>query len=164
MALIVEDGSIVADANTYLTEAEANTLLEGYGFVLTPATAEANLRTAAQYLESFRRLYQGAKVSSAQTLQFPRQGLLIDCFLIASDTIPEQLKIAQALAAYEESVGKNLQATSNGQTIIEKSVAGAVTVKYADHSQNSAQLNFPQIDTQIEPLLKQRSGLEVFRK
>ena len=46
--LIVEDGSIVANANTYLSESDANDILADFGYTLAPATAEANPRTAAQ--------------------------------------------------------------------------------------------------------------------
>jgi len=166
MALIVEDGSVVAGANTYLDVADANTILAIFGYALPAVTAdaEAALTTAAQYLESFRRQFQGSKVSSTQALQFPRSGVYIDCILFASDAIPVELKYAQALAAYETSQGKKLQANSNGQTIIEKSVAGAVTVKYADNGQDSAQIQFSQIDSYIDVLIQQNgSGFQVFR-
>lgn len=163
MALIVEDGTIVAGANTYLTEAEANTILEGFGYVLIPATAEANLRTAAQYLESFRKRYQGTKVDCDQALQFPRKNVFIDCCQLASTVIPGVLKNAQALAAYEESIGNSLLNTSTQETVIEKSVAGVVTKKFADNGQDSSQKQFPKIDSQLEPLFNQFSDFQVFR-
>ena len=163
MTLTVEDGTIVAGANTYLTEAEANIILADFGYTLTPATAEADLRTAAQYLESFRESYQGMKVDSTQALQWPRNGVVIDCFDIASTTIPNEVKYAQALAAYENGLGNKLQANTNGQTIIEKTVVGAVSVKYADSGQDSGQLNFSQIDSYIQPLLENAGQLVVSR-
>jgi len=163
MALIIEDGTIVANANTYLTEAEANTILENFGYVLTPATAEADLRTAAQYLESFRNNYQGSKVSSTQSLQWPRTDVYIDCFAFASDEIPEELKFAQALAAYETAQGETLQVNSNGQTITQKTIVGAVSVSYADNGQDSAQKTFNQIDSYLESLFANNGMVKVFR-
>lgn len=163
MTLIVEDGSIVPNANTYLSEAGANAILENFGYTLDSGTAETNLRTAAQYLESFRNQYQGEKVSCDQSLQWPRGGAYVDCCTIPSNEIPEVLKFAQALAAYETEQGNALQATTNGQTVIEKTIVGAVSVKYGDNGQDSGQLTFKQIDSYIQPLLKSQGLLRVYR-
>ncbi len=130
--LIVEDGSVVTDANTYLDEADANLILADFGL---PAlvSAEANLRAAARYLDSFRDRYQGTKVSPTQSLQFPRVNVLIDCNLQASDVIPNDLKIAQALAASKESLGNPLFKDTDGKTITSKSIAGQISVNYSDN-------------------------------
>lgn len=166
MALIVEDGSIVAGANTYLTIAEADTILDDkFGIVPTTALTEKDLKLAAQYLESFRTQYLGQQVSpSTQTLEWPRVDVLINCVLQASDEIPEELKVAQALAAYEESLGNTLQPTTSGQSITQKSIAGQISVSYSDNGLDSGVKIFRQVDQYLTILFKkQNSQSVVFR-
>lgn len=160
LTLVVEDGTVVAGANTYLTEADANTILEDYGYVLTPATADVNLVTSSRYLNRFRGRYKGSLVDASQPLQWPRQGVYIDCNLLASDEIPDEIKIAQALGAYYESINQPLQVVSNGATLTQRSISGVGSFSYADNGQNSKQMQFPDIDDQLNVLFDR---LQVFR-
>ena len=154
MALIVEDGSIVANANTYLGEADANNILSAFGLPdLVPAAAEAQLRTAAQYLERYRQKYKGCKVSSTQSLQWPRTGVYIDDFLFAYDAIPVELKNAQALIANKIASGSQLFLDSNGKETLQKTV-DVISVTYAQSGVADAQPTFGQIDAQLSILLK----------
>jgi len=165
MTIIVEDGSIVPDANSYLTIAEANTLLDDtFGIVPIVALTEKDLKLATQYLESFASEYQGFQVSpAAQSLQFPRNFVYINCVPVPSDSIPTTLKTAQALAAYEQSIGHILQPTNSGQAITQKSIAGQISVSYADNGLGG-QLIFKQINQYLKALFnKQNSQLNVFR-
>ena len=162
MTLIVEDGSVVSGANTYLTEAEAATLLDDY-FGITATITESQLKMSAQWLESFRNNYQGNKVSSSQSLQFPRISVYVDCVLLPSDEIPQELKLSQALAAYEISNGSTLQQNSTGQTVTSKSIAGQISVQYSDNGLGG-QTIFNQINSYLDLLLKsQLLQTRVFR-
>lgn len=163
MALIIEDGSIVANANTYLDVAGATTLLDDLlGIVPDPVLTEKDLKGAAQWLETFRDQYQGEKVSPAsQSLQFPRINVYIDCVLLPSDEIPSVLKTAQALAAYETSQGNSLQVNSTGQTLLSKSIAGAISVSYSDNGRDSKQIIFNQINSYLELLFINRKSTSI---
>ena len=153
MALIIEDGTIVAGANTYIDVATANIILAYFNMPsLSISNDEASLTAAAQYLESFRDRYKGSKVSSAQSLQFPRINLTIDGFDFPSDEIPEQLKKAQAIAASLVSSGKSLYSNSSGQEILSKSV-DVISVTYAKNGLSNSQPIFGLIDAQLQPLL-----------
>jgi hypothetical protein len=163
--LIIETGSIVTDANSYITAAEAETLLnnvgESFGDIPT-ATIETYLLQGVRYLESFRSRFQGLKTDSTQSLQWPRTPVKIDGYSISSDVIPTELKMAQALAALEINNGETLQDNNNGQTITSESIGGAISVTYANDGISGNTNYFPLINTYLSPLLKGKST-QVYR-
>ena len=89
MAIIVEDGTIVAGANSYVSEAELTAYASARGVTLTGNT-EALLLNAMDYIESLS--YIGTKVSSTQPLQWPRYNVVIDGYYFPNNEIPEILK------------------------------------------------------------------------
>ena len=101
MALIVEDGSIVTGANTYVTDAEyvAYAAARGKTIASTAANREIQLIKAMDYIESHRAKFKGTKFSQDQALQWPRYGVYIDSYYLDSDAIPVELKSAQMEAA-----------------------------------------------------------------
>lgn len=162
MALIVEDGSIVAGANTYIDEAEAATILDDR-FGVTATITEQELKAAAQYLEGYCDQYKGTKVQSNQSLCWPRQGVYIDCELFPNDEIPDDLKTAQALAAYEENQGNSLQPNVSNQTVQSKSIAGQITVQYAENGLSTG-TQFTKVNQYLKPLLADfNQSMGVFR-
>jgi len=98
--MIVEDGTIVTGANSYMTVAEykAYWLERGVVGCEDDPTIEASLVVSTQYID-LNNCWKGEIVSSAQTLDWPRsdvydeQGRLID-----ASTIPTLLK--NSLAEY----------------------------------------------------------------
>jgi hypothetical protein len=97
MALIVEDGSIVPGANTYVTDAEyvAYAKARGQSIGEGGSAREVQLIRAMDYIESFRKRFQGDKVRFDQPLQFPRSNVYIDDYFSDYTTIPKELKNAQ---------------------------------------------------------------------
>lgn len=164
--LIPEDGTIVVGANTYITASEAETLLNGIGetFGDTPeVTIEQYLLKAIRTLESYRSKYQGSKVDSTQALQFPRYDVYIDKFLQGSDTIPTELKMAQAIIALLMNDGQEVQPTTDGRTVLQESIGNAISVTYANDGGNGNPV-YPMLDTYLKPLLKSSSRtLQVYR-
>lgn len=154
MALIIEDGTIVSSANSYITEAEANSILAAFGFpALIPLNAESQLIQAAQYLESFRKRYKGQTEVVSQSLCWPRAGVVVDCFELPFDEIPNQLKRAQAIAAGYLASEKSLYSDSCGQEILSKKV-DVISVTYSDSGIANSQNSFGLIDAQLSVLLK----------
>lgn len=98
MAIIVEDGSQVANANSYLSLADAQALIENFGY--TGTLVEANLLKAMAVLNI--QDYLGCRVSSSQALPFPRSGIyLSDRRYLSPTEIPGELHIAEAVLAAE---------------------------------------------------------------
>ena len=131
--LIVENGTGVANANSYVDLTYARTYATQSGFVLPVDDTELEvlLLNGMSFIESFKAKLQGHKVSSTQNLQFPRNLVFIDGYELANDEIPDNLKIAQVRAAVAISEGTDFFETVGGQLITEETV-GPITTKYAD--------------------------------
>lgn len=131
MALIVEDGSIVANANTYASDSAYTAYASQRGITIgADATArEAELINAMDYIESHRDKFKGYKVSQNQSLQWPRQGVYIDQYLFASDAIPQELINAQIEAAIAVSSGTSIKKTGDYQNVQSESI-GDLSVSY----------------------------------
>ena len=101
MALIIEDGSQVVNANSYVTDAEytAYATLKGLTVGANAIKREVELLRAMDYLQGFETSMQGTRASSTQGVSFPRYNVVLYSYLLASDFIPKELKNSQFEAA-----------------------------------------------------------------
>ena len=75
MALIVEDGTGLTDAESYISVADATTYATAHGLTAwtgTDQAKEAALRNATQYIDTTYQ-FRSAKFDYYQALEFPRQ-------------------------------------------------------------------------------------------
>jgi hypothetical protein len=84
--IIVEDGSGVVGANSYVSAAEFIDFWQVRGLTISPADSVRLLLLAADFIESLEPRYRGDRVNVNQSLSFPRTGF---------DCIPRDLKTAQ---------------------------------------------------------------------
>lgn len=154
MTIIVEDGSIVAGANSYVSLADARALLVQYGLNLNAddSIAETQLLQGAKYVDSFRDCFQGTKVEATQPMQWPRVGVYIDGFLFPSDAIPQEVINAQCFAANAVEQGIDLWQISDGRITTLERVEGAVTVEYSDSSAANGFQSIGRVDDELAPL------------
>lgn len=98
MALIVETGAVVANANSYNTREELIAYAALRGVVLPDDdTTDHKAVEAVDYLELFRDDYGGIETSpGVQYLSFPRDGLTVNGAIVGKNTIPRKYKEAQA--------------------------------------------------------------------
>lgn len=132
MALVVETGAVVQGADSYVSLTDARALAASYGLAL-PAddtAAEAALRNGAVYVSLQEPSMCGRRVSAAQSLAYPRQGVSLYGFALASDIVPPQIVHAQVVAAVEYGAGTDVRASSDGRVTETERVEGAVTVSY----------------------------------
>lgn len=87
--IIVENGTVVAGANSYVSESGLTEYATDRGVTLTAAT-DVLLIKAMDYIESL--YFIGDKHIEAQPLQWPRDEVYIDRYYIESETIPKELK------------------------------------------------------------------------
>lgn len=132
MPIVVEDGSIVSGANSYVSEAELIAYAAARGITLT-ADPEILLIKAMDYLESLN--YKGYKKTRLQPLQWPRCGVIIDCYCFPSDEIPQELKNAQMSLAISIDAGDDPLATQSQSVKREK--VDVIEVEYMDGSSSS---------------------------
>lgn len=114
VTLVKEDGTGLADANSYATLAEAETYLENTGrqssgswLLANTDGKSASLISATDYLDQFyRRRYVGTRLSSAQRLEWPRKDVVDDlgASVLPAD-IPEAIGNACIEYAFEAVAG-----------------------------------------------------------
>ena len=113
--LIIEDGTGVANANSYATDAElkAYANLRGKSVPATQPERESLLILAMDYIESYRKQFKGIKTDYTQSLQWPRVDAYIDGYQVDSASIPQELKNAQMEAAL---IGNSTALLQTGST------------------------------------------------
>lgn len=134
--LIVEDGSGVANANTYVDLTYLQSYADDRGLALPTEQAdkEVYLLRAMDYLESRRQDYQGVKASSDQSLQWPRKQVTLDCETFDDATIPEVLKKAQCQLVVEQQQRTRLYPaprTSSVEGLVTHKQVGPLVKKFA---------------------------------
>lgn len=155
MPLVIENGSLVAGANSYVSVAEARAYATARASTL-PADdteVEAALIVAMDFLESLRGEYQGRKVNPAtQSLQWPRTGVQIDGWDVPANHIPKELKDAQCQLAIESASGVDLMPTGDGREVIREKV-DVLETEWAPGSGGAAQPIFTKVRAFLAPLL-----------
>lgn len=158
MALIVENGSQVAGANTYaaMDAIRAYALARGVTLGLDSQVETFN-SIAIDYLEGKRKDYLGSKVAVTQSLQFPRVDLIIDGFDFPSTSIPNELIRANCQLIVEQSLGINILPTQNNPAIKSESV-GPIKTDYAVNPGSVFEPYLSAVDLLLAPLMKSGSG------
>lgn len=160
MALVIEDGTGMSTATSYVTvsEARAYALARGVTLSATDATVEVSLIKAMDYLESKRRRYQGYKSHETQVLQWPRGCVWIDGYSIDSDEIPAILKNAQCQAAMEIADGVDPLPTESGNGIKSETI-GLISTTYATTTVAPTP-TMRKVDALLQPLFNSGGGVE----
>ena len=104
--LIVEDGSVVAGANTYILTSDVTAYANLYGFSFegTPIELEQAILRAGLFLKGIERRYCGDRVSIDQSLAWPWSGVknVLGSGYLPIDQVPDGIRNAQAEAAIVE--------------------------------------------------------------
>lgn len=136
MALIVEDGSNVTDADAYisLVDAEAYYLAyNGAAWAGDDEDKEAAIRRATRYLDNLK--WKGQRVNGrAQSLDWPRYAVT-DCdgSRIPASEIPIEVQRANALLAfYEKDVPNGLNPNVNLMTLAKREKVDVIEIEYRD--------------------------------
>ena len=99
MTIIVEDGSNIAEANSYVSVAEFTAFLSSRNLEVTDGTEESLLILANDVLE--QQSYKGNKTTTGQALSFPRTRIAdTEGNEYSDDAIPLAIKQAQLWLAY----------------------------------------------------------------
>ena len=159
MALIVENGSGMATAESYISVAAADTRLAALGQTIwapltTPQKEEA-LRRATQHMgRAYRARWIGARKTLAQALDWPRYGASVDGFILVSDAIPAD--IANACADLALKAGAGDLAPDLERAVIREKV-GPIETEYSAHSPQATRIRA--IDMMLAPYLKGSSAM-----
>lgn len=133
MALIVETGDGLSNAQTYATVAQLKAFATARGLSVPSAQndCEVLLVKAADAMRGLA--YKGERVRKTQALDFPRSGVCIDGFDYDSTEIPVEVVHGQCALAIEAQTTDLLPtaAASAYGPVIEETV-GPVSVSYAE--------------------------------
>lgn len=163
MPLIVENGSGLANADSYISLTDARTLAANYGWILPDGDTEAEiaLRNGAAYVDLWEPKFSGKRLNNDQSLAWPR----VDahkCYggnkvPIDSDVVPNEIKKAQVAASVEFGAGNDPRPSNDGREIQEETV-GPITQKYFQTGANSEGFVITSAVDSMRPLLCASTG------
>jgi hypothetical protein len=124
VTLLVEDGTNVAGANSFVTLDEIKAYATARNRVIPDddeLLAQYAIR-AMDYIVSFRNDFNGERTYDDQPLPFPRSNLYIDRVLFDQTKIPVEIKNVQCQLVIEIAAGVELFPTTQGQNVKRKRV------------------------------------------
>jgi len=161
MALIVEGGTGLAAADSYISLADARTYAENYGYTLPVDDTEADvaLRKGAKYVDLFESSFSGQRLNDTQALAWPRiyayKCLGNNQIQIPSDSVPVEAKNAQVIAAATYGAGTDVRSNNDGLGIASEEVTGAVKVSYFDNGKTGGSIEITEAIDELSALLCQ---------
>tara|TARA_R110002126_G_scaffold135648_2_gene279966 strand:+ start:73 stop:570 length:498 start_codon:yes stop_codon:yes gene_type:complete len=131
MALIIEDGSIVANANSFVTADEMVTYaaLRGVTIPADTTTQEQQIILAMDYLTDREQGMKGTRVSELQELPYPRFNVRFNGYYITGAEIPKELKSAQIELAIQVG-GSDLLISKTTDNVQSVSLDGVISKSY----------------------------------
>lgn len=149
MALIVENGTRVPGANSYVSLADFKSWADARGITYgSDATVEQQILRAMDYIEGLN--FVGFKETETQSLQWPRVNVVIDGFGLDASTIPAELKVSVYEATKVEIDGDSKIAPVDRQVISE--TVDAISITYKDNA--GTQRNTPALTSALRKLVQ----------
>ena len=161
MTLVVEDGTLIEGANTYLSldDVRAYALARGTTLTSNDTKLTTYVVQAMDYLESFADEFKGTKTSSDQSLQWPRTDVVIDGSDYPDDEIPIAVKHALGRLIMDISSGIVLMPTVEGGPFVTEEQIGTIRTAYSQTIGTSGKPKLTAFKTIIKPVIKTNSGL-----
>ncbi|KGQ19929.1 Phage protein [Lysobacter dokdonensis DS-58] len=161
MALIVEDGSGVAGAESYISVADADTYFAARGnaawAALTTDQKEQALRKGTDYMEA-RYRWRGDRVADGQALSWPRSCVYAFGYSVDADIVPERVQRACAELAVRASAD-DLSPDVGAQ--VKQETVGPISVTYADGARQTTA--YKAVDAMLAPYVYGMGSIPVSR-
>lgn len=165
MSLIVEDGTGVANADSYQTLSSARDSAELLGLPLPvdDIEAEVALRNGYRYVNGFESSFYGTRATDIQTGAWPRDDAYI-CYgrnqvMINNYSVPSDMITAQMMAAVEYGKGTEVMPVDNGLAIQSQEVVGAVKRSFFDNGKTGGEITITQAVDAMKNLMCSGGGL-----
>lgn len=137
MTLIVEDGTIVTGANTFISQADFRSYCDDRGINLDaydPLLIDASIVRAGDWLNNEDRLWwRGQRVNDEQSMAWPRAGVIVQLGTgneLPSNLIPSKIKQAQCYLTFKQLTVGDVQPDLDRGGGIQSVSAGGVSVTY----------------------------------
>ena len=153
MTLTIENGTNVANANSYITLAEVRAFASARGITLSivDATLESQIIKAMDWVESKRDQFKGSKTYTTQSLQWPRFNVYIDNLAFSSTSIPIELKNTLCQLVIEIHNGVDIYPNFTGN-FIKREKVDVIETEYSERNGNMLP-TMSKIDDLLRPLL-----------
>lgn len=155
--IIVEDGTLVANANSYDELANIRTFASNRGVTLPVDDDELAVMVlkAMDYIEAQACRFQGSLVSSSQALQWPRNEVVLNGDYIPNTLIPNSLKNALAQLVVVQNQGFEIQPNFSPQDYVKKEKVGPIETEYSDPLKVGIMPTFTAVEAFLAPLFGQ---------
>jgi hypothetical protein len=169
ITITVEDGTQVADANSFMSVDDARAYAFDRGVTLSSQDDKvaSQILNAMDYLATYRAKWKGIRVAETQALAWPRSQVWIEDHYFAEDEIP--LELIHAL-------GQLVMAVHGGFTLLPNTVAGLPIIRekigpietvWAAPSDMASigwtTNDFPTVVALLAPLINEGFGLRTLR-
>jgi len=153
--LIIEDGSVVPFANSWATDEEykAYAKIKGYSVPATQPDREAQLTNAYDFINfTYEQQLQGYRVApQTQTGCMPRNNIYAYGALVSNNTIPQDFKNAQMLAAFSINDGVDTNAVKSDADLASFTLVGAYAETYQTGSSTPTIAEMPAVGRTLAP-------------
>ncbi len=156
MALTVEDGSVVPNANSFIDLSDARDMALDMGISIADDDTEAETQLRQSYYQlvrSYQNRLQGTIVSQSQTGIFPRFNVYANGFLVPSDSIPVDVQRAQLEYGNAINGGADFNKTADDQELKKFDVQGVYSEEYKDGSNARTTPRVPAVSQWLQPYL-----------
>lgn len=160
ITIIVEDGSIVAGANSFVSLIDARAKVEALGLTLDADDDKANAQLTQSYYQlkrSYQNRLQGRIVNQSQTGIFPRNDVVANGFYVPSNEIPDDVINAQLAYADSINKGSSMNDTASSQEVKSESLDGVGSKTYKDGSSKRTTPFVPAVSQWLQPYMKGNS-------
>jgi hypothetical protein len=152
MSLVVETGAGLANAESYISVADADARHTAFGntaWTGTDAAKEGALRRATAYMMgAYRDRWQGVRLTSTQALDWPRAWVVVDGYSVAPDVVPAEVANACADLALK-ALSADLNADLERAIVREKT--GPLETEWSPHSPQRKR--YPAVEMALAPYL-----------
>ncbi len=154
--LIIEDGTGIDGADSYISAEDAVIFAVKYGLTLsgTGEELDATLRQAYLLLDTYEPRLQGKRALKIQNNIFPRWGVVQNGFEIESNVIPSLVRQAQVYAAVAIEAGYTLNNIDTQQKVTSFSLDGVMSETYEAAKYTSTNAKIQGVENSLRSLTK----------
>ena len=145
MALTIETGAIVPNANSYATVQQLRDFASARGITVPADDADCEhlLVKACDYIGAQEHRFKGTRVSSLQPLSWPRNGVYLFGTKFANDAIPVQVIAGQCQLAVSAQTTDLLPSTDPSASRTKREKVGPLETEYFSASENAGNYSQP---------------------
>lgn len=163
MSLIVEDGTEIAGAESFISVADSLTYHSNLGnntwATITTTQQEQALRRATKYMtQVYGPRWSGVRMAATQSLDWPRSGAYAYGFSIDTDVVPEIVQNACAELALKAAAGELLSDKQRAKIRVQVDVISTEYDRFSSHA-----TKYEAVEAMLSPLFKYASGSEMVR-